>query len=59
MTDFEAMTDKLMKGLDSEKLLYKNQQKKIERLVEANRLLKNQLDTEEEELKSNVKGRLF
>lgn len=58
MTDFEAMTDRLMKGLDSEKILYKNQHKKIERLVEANKLLKQELSEEEASVAAMLQGRV-
>lgn len=47
MADFEQLTEKLLQGLGSEKLLFKNQQKKIERMAEANKLLKKDLENEE------------
>jgi hypothetical protein len=52
------MTDRLMKGLDSEKILYKNQHKKIERLVEANKLLKQELSEEEASVAAMLQGRV-
>lgn len=46
-----------MKGLGSEKLLLKNQQKKLERLLEANGNLKRELDLEEAALEEKLRGR--
>ena len=54
--NIDLITDKLIKGLDSEKIMYKNQQKKIERLAESNRILKSELDSGEETIHISLQG---